>query len=262
MPGNDKEEPTVRSGAGAGVDIFGGPVVDPTKNVLDLVKAESKYQDAMRDSSEKFQNAIRDAENRRLQAENRRLEELHNAENKRLRDLAEAETRRVDGLDEQRVRYETRIAEDLRVNVKTTSDQLAGQLIKETGALYNQITTLTTSMTNQVTTLATSVTNQISGISTGINTRLADLERFRWETGGKSAVADPALTLALSEMTKSISALKDLSTRSTGQKEENLENKRSLDSSTKTIIGIVGAGISLGLFALAIVQFVLLHHNP
>jgi hypothetical protein len=196
------------------------PVIDPTKNVLDLVKAESKYQDAMRAASEKYQDAIREAENRRLHAEHERLEIIKTLEVKRLQDLGGAETRRVDDLEAQRVRYEARIAEDLRVNVKTTSDQLAGQLIKETGALSNQIATLTTSVANQFVTLTTSLTNQMSAQSAGINTRLADLERFRWETGGKSAVADPALSMALTEMARSISTLKEGSMRSSGREEE------------------------------------------
>lgn len=220
--------------AGAGVDKFGGPVVDPTKNVLDLVNAESKYQDAMRESAEKYDKAIR-------QAEVRRLEEL-----------AKAETRRVDALEEQRVRYEARIAEDLRVNVKTTSDQLAGQLIKETGALNNQIATLTTSVANQVTTLTTSLTNQMSAQSSGINTRLADLERFRWETGGKSAVADPALSAALTEMAKSIAALKDTSDRGEGE-------KKGTSDHTTLLFAVAGCVLSVGSLV-AYILFNIGHH--
>jgi hypothetical protein len=40
--------------------------IDPTKNVLDLVRAESKYQDAMRVAEDKYQNALREAEMRRI----------------------------------------------------------------------------------------------------------------------------------------------------------------------------------------------------
>jgi hypothetical protein len=36
------------SGAGVGVDFHGGPVIDPTENVLALVDAESKRQDQAR----------------------------------------------------------------------------------------------------------------------------------------------------------------------------------------------------------------------
>jgi hypothetical protein len=168
------------SAAGAGVDIYGGPVVDPTKNVLDLVKAESKYQDAMRD-----------------------------AESRLAATVSSAEQRRIDDLAALRLIYDQRIAEDLRVNVKTTSDQLAGQLVKETGALSNQISALTTSFSGQLTTLTTSFTNQVSALTNAITPRIADLERFRWEQGGKTSERDPAVSLALVEMAKNISSLQD-----------------------------------------------------
>jgi hypothetical protein len=238
--------------------------IDPTKNVLDLVEAESRYQTAMRDQSEKFQNAIRDAENRRLHAENKRIEDLAGAETRRLKDLADAETRRVDALEEQRVRYEARIAEDLRVNVKTTSDQLAGQLIKETGALNNQIATLTTSVANQFTTLTTSLTNQMSSQSAGISTRLADLERFRWETGGKSAVADPALTLALSQMAESIAALRDTTTRSSGRDEEKIVTRdvtrKDNTLAVSIVVAIIGGLSFIVSLAIGVITVMLVHH--
>jgi hypothetical protein len=197
--------------------------VDPTKNVRELVWQESKYQDGMRDAEAKYSKAIR-------QAEIRRLEEL-----------SWAETRRIDALDSQRVRYEARIAEDLRVNVKTTSDQLAGQLIKETGALNNQIATLNTSFTNQFTILSGSITSQITSMTTGINSRLSDLEKFRWETGGKTSVADPALTLAMSQMAESISALKDVATRSTGREQEKVESKDVSRKDNTLLVSIIVA---------------------
>jgi hypothetical protein len=175
------------SAAGTGVDIYGGPVVDPTKNVLDLVKAESKYQDAMRDATEKLANAKMDAEQRR-----------------------------IDDLAALRLTYDQRIAEDLRVNVKTTSDQLAGQLVKETGSLSAQITALTTSFTAQLTTLTSAVDRQVSALTSAITPRIADLERFRWEQGGKTSERDPAVTQALNDMSKAINKLQETGNVTTG----------------------------------------------
>src|ERR1700683_5219086 len=107
------EKPEQRPGFG--IDASGGVVIDPTKNVLDLVKAESKYQDAMREAEARIAS---------LRSE---------AESKRLDELSGAEQRRIDALAALRQQYDTRIAEDLRIGVKTTSEQLASQLIKETG---------------------------------------------------------------------------------------------------------------------------------
>jgi len=176
------------SAAGAGVDIYGGPVVDPTKNVLDLVRAESKYQDAMRDAG------------------NDLAEKLRLAEKERINDLAAL-----------RHSYDTRIAENLRVEVKTTSEQLAAQLVKETGSLSQQIGALTTSFTNQITTLTASFTNQIGALTNALTPRIADLERFRWEQGGKTSVTDPAVSLAISELSKAIIELKSAGSQTTGR---------------------------------------------
>jgi hypothetical protein len=41
-------------------------VIDPTKNVLDLVEAERKHRDTLRDADASFQNAMREAESRRV----------------------------------------------------------------------------------------------------------------------------------------------------------------------------------------------------
>ncbi|HXC76862.1 MAG TPA: hypothetical protein VNU19_07415, partial [Candidatus Acidoferrum sp.] len=45
---------------GIPVDFAGGPTIDPTKNVLDLVRAESKYQDSMREIVRNFQDQMRE----------------------------------------------------------------------------------------------------------------------------------------------------------------------------------------------------------
>lgn len=170
---------------GVGVDSRGGSVVDPTKNVLDLVEAGNKYQDSMREARA----------------------ELAKAEQRRTDDLSEAERRRIDGLAELRREYDTRIAEDLRVGVKTTSEQLASQLIKETGSLSNLIGALRTEFAAQVGALTTSFTNQLMSGINALTPRIADLERFRWESGGKTSIADPVAANAMTRMEATISAL-------------------------------------------------------
>lgn len=52
------------------------PVVDPTKNVLDLVAAQEKLRDALREADNKYQDAMREAETRRLD-QMRQQEERH-----------------------------------------------------------------------------------------------------------------------------------------------------------------------------------------
>jgi hypothetical protein len=141
---------------GIGVDAQGGPVVDPTENVRQLVLAESKYQDAMRSAEARYQN-----------------------------DMRLSESRRLDDLAELRVKYEARISEVLTVQVKTTSELISTQLDKVTTALGQQITSSVNSLLE----------------------RIGQLERFRWEVGGKTSVQDPALSAAMSQMATAITAL-------------------------------------------------------
>jgi hypothetical protein len=216
--------------------------VDPTQNVRQIIWQESKYQKGMLDAESRYSKGIR-------QAEIRRLEEL-----------AWAETRRVNDLEAQRVRYETRIAEDLKVNVKTTSDQLAGQLVKETAALYNQVTALSNSLTNQISALTQSIPIQISTISTGFSTRLSALEQFRWETGGKSAIADPALSAALVEMTQSIAKLKDTSSMSGGREVEKDVTRKDNTLVVSIIVSVVGGLSLIASIVIGVVTIFLTHH--
>lgn len=76
-----------------------GRVVDPTKNVLDLVQAAIQRQDDLRESEAKFQNAMR-----------------------------EAETRRIAELSAQKTTFDLELAKVLRANQDAASTLLATQL--------------------------------------------------------------------------------------------------------------------------------------
>ena len=154
------------SAAGKGVDWRGGPVVDPTENVLALVDAESRYQNGMREWQNKYQDGMRQAENRRL-----------------------------DDLAELRVRYEARMSDVLTVQVKTTSELISAQLEKVTSALGTQITSLGNSLAD----------------------RIGQLERFRWEVGGRTSVQDPAVADAIARLTGAIGALQETRQESHGK---------------------------------------------
>lgn len=77
------------------------PVIDPTKNVIDLVHAESKYQDAIRAAEAKYQDGMRSAETYRLNREG-----------------------------EIRQNYEERIARMLQASVESTSSLVSQQLVQ------------------------------------------------------------------------------------------------------------------------------------
>lgn len=88
--------------SGEGADQFGGAVVDPTKNVEDLVKALEVTLDKLRQADARYQDAMRDAE-----------------------------TRRVDQLAALRVQYDI-IIEGMRSTALNTTSQLLATALKET----------------------------------------------------------------------------------------------------------------------------------
>jgi hypothetical protein len=176
-------------------------VIDPTKNVLDLVRAESKYQDGMREAEAKYQDALREAEIRHGEAMARLKEN-----------------------------YDNRIADMLSVQVKTTSDLISTQLDKVTTALGAQITTLTA---------ATQA--QFQALTQTLNDRIAQLERFRYEMGGRTSVSDPATANALIEMANAIRLL-----RTTDDKTEGRGLGRS-EIYAIIIVVIAAGGLFLGL---------------
>jgi hypothetical protein len=65
MPGTrqTRHPPT---GIGLGVDRTGGPVIDPTENVLALVDVQKQHQREKDDLERRYQDAMREAETRRL----------------------------------------------------------------------------------------------------------------------------------------------------------------------------------------------------
>jgi hypothetical protein len=219
--GSDREQP---------VEKF-----DPTKNVLDLVRAESKYQDAMRASESKYQNDMRDASSALS-----RLARM--AESKRIEDLATL-----------RFQYDTRIAENLRVEVKTTSELISAQLAKETTSLSSQISQVTTTFSGQITALTATFGGQINSLTNSLSPRIADLERFRWEVGGKSSVSDPAVAETLARFNTAISLLQSSGVSHEGR-----------GAGQKEVIGWITAGIMfvVSVAVGAVAFFGAVHSNP
>lgn len=114
-----------------------GTPIDPTKNVLDLVAAQEKLRDSLRDADNRFQAALRDAE-----------------------------TRRVNELATQKQQFDLELSKLLREGAE-----------------------------KQATLLAT----QLKEVKTDLSDRVARLEQFRWESGGRGDVVSwlPALMALL-----------------------------------------------------------------
>lgn len=156
-----------RSGHGIGIDASGGPVIDPTENVLALVDVEKEHQKELRAADTKYQD--------------------------NMRSVAEGHRQEIAALKQY---YEKQIGDILTVQVKTTSELISTQLDKVTDSLSNQITALTK---------ATS--EQIAALTATLSERIGQLERFRWEVGGKTSVSDPATADAITKMAAAVQGL-------------------------------------------------------
>jgi len=204
---------TYANKSGIGVDSLGGQVIDPTKNVEDLVKALEVTNEKLR---------IADA---------RRLEDVRVADGKRIDDLREADRIRLNELATQKREYDKQIFDIQTVQVKTTSDLISAQLSKETASLANQIN-------------AATVQNQ--GLISTLSERIGKLEQERWTITGKSSVADPALASALADMAASIQGL----TKSETKTDTRRESMASLITITTGAAIVVATLISVAAFIL------------
>jgi hypothetical protein len=157
---------------GIGIDAWGGSVIDPTKNVEDLVRA-------LEETTEKLR-----------QADARRLDDLRTADNKRIDDLREAEQKKISELAAQKSQYDRQIFDIQTVQVKTTSDLISAQLSKETGSLAGQIN---------------ASSGQTQGLITTLSARIDRLEQSRAEIYGREQRPDPALAEGIARMGTGIS---------------------------------------------------------
>lgn len=155
---------------GYAVDPAGRSVIDPTKNVLDLVKAESQYQNDMRDAEARMQKMSVDS-----------LAQLtsyrHDAESKLQTWMRDAERDRINQLASLRDNYEKRIADMLSDSVKSNSQLVATQLL------------------------------QIQG---SFGERLNRLEEFRLTSQGRSSVAEPQMASAIAVLGSNMHEMQEL----------------------------------------------------
>ena len=194
-----------KSPTGVGVDSSGGAVIDPTKNVEDLVRANSeaakdmrtadqRFLDAQLLAQEKLQTFARDAEarisilsqtfeskfqNASRDAEVKRLDELSRAETRRLDEVTQAETRRIDQLAQNRQEFQNTIRDMLAESVRTTSTLVSTQLVQ---------------------------------IQATFDTRVSKLEAFQFTLLGKASAADPQTEATMMRLSNSIASLTQTTT--------------------------------------------------
>jgi hypothetical protein len=158
---------SLESQPGVGVDARGGAVIDPTKNVLDLVRVAIANQDAMREGLKELLNEKVEGLKAILSMVSTSQEMFQNAQR-------EAETKRIDQLAQTRQEFQNTIRDMLAESVRTTSNLVSTQLVQ---------------------------------IQATFDTRVTKLEAGAFTQAGKSSVQDPATADALSRMASAITSL-------------------------------------------------------
>lgn len=152
---------------GMGVDARGGPVVDPTANVVALNEAANKRQDDLRDSERRF-----------FESEVEHVKEMAALRAGYQQQLSEAEAKRIDAI---------RAVDVNAVAVASERQAAAAQV------LANQVAQSADALRTLVSTTAAAMAEQQRQQMTQITDRLTLVERSQYEGRGKQLVADPQM---------------------------------------------------------------------
>jgi hypothetical protein len=230
------------AGVGAGIDVYGGPVIDPTENVIALTEVEKEHQKELRETDVRHQADLRIAD----QKYNDKMLEF---EITRQRDLATLKQQ-----------YDLQISTIVTVQTKTTSDLIATQLEKVTTSLSNQITAASAQQSNLMITLSD---------------RIGKLEQARWEVSGRASVSDPATADSIMRLSQAMSTLSantsETMTKITatmsdalsklGMKQASASGERTgmRDSSARQL-AIIAVAAAVASPIISLIAIVLLHH--
>lgn len=163
---------------GIGVDAMGGPVIDPTKNVLDLTAAANKRQDDLREAHD----LLIAAEIRRLEESVRRVEQVS--------ELRASHAREV-GLIHQAHDREIHKMEQDKLAAFRASDEMARITEANRSLAAIQVVERTLNST------ATALASQNAENNVEVNRRLAALEKSSYEGAGKGTGAKNTVTYAV-----------------------------------------------------------------
>lgn len=175
---------------GLAVDSRGGPVVDPTANVLALVEAANRRQDDLRKLN-----------NKRIMAHIKRLDDMAELRAKHASEIAKLESDRLNAI---------RQVDVLAVN--TAADRAAQAVATLNATTANNAETIRNAMNTTAANIAAQLANTVSAITE----RLAALEKLSYEGIGKQRVSDPMMGELVSKMEKMSAALSQGAGKSEG----------------------------------------------
>jgi len=177
---------TMHGGSGLGVDAEGGPVIDPTRNVLDLVEAANNRQDDLRAANNLYLEA-------RLQAQEN-IAKLHVEYAKEIRAAATAATAAL-------ATTTTNSAEVLRSALTQTAQTIAGQTSATVSTINDRLNFVERSLAEGRGKQAVA-----DPMMSELVAEMRELTRQRASESGKTAVTDPALVQLAREVRELVTA--------------------------------------------------------
>jgi hypothetical protein len=231
-----RDSPRQPTASGLAVDWQGGPVIDPTANVISLVDASILRLDDLRD------------------AEALRVDMLRSATSAHAEAMRTLEARRVDEQAAIRAYYEDllRTKEASRLDAIRQVDR--EDVSKTAAAAQTAIATLANATTTMAETLRTQVANTAAAAESrqatyagDVNKRLSALELSSSEGKGKSQLSDPMMQEVMMELRK-LSADRD---RDMGR-DTGLEAARQQANALRTVQVAVVLGVLTSIISVAV----------
>jgi hypothetical protein len=213
----------LRSATGIPVDRSGGPTIDPTENVIALVKAGEKRADDIRDLEGKLTDVRLTHVEQISKIRSDHSTEIGNLRAEHAKEIAAKEASRLDAIQQVNV---------LTQNTAQAQSLLATQTLAAKAA--TDADTLRATVANTATASATQQATQFGMV----NDRVSALERSQSTAAGKSSYVDPQLIEIMADMKKILTTNAGTSGRTEGS-----------DSTIKWILGLVAAaGVLWGIY--------------
>jgi hypothetical protein len=200
---------------GIGLDASGGPLIDPTANVIALNEAGNIRQDDLRRET-----------NRRIDSELRHLKAIVKIHARHQKSLRKAESQRLDS-----------IRQVDREDVNKT----AAQALSAIATLATATTTTAETLRGQVATTAQAAATSLANSMGEVNKRLSALELSSSEGRGKATVESPMMA----EMVAEIKAMRREQAASVGQRQGTTDAQATQKVSTTFILLIAGLILSM-----------------
>ena len=221
--------------SGIPVDASGGPTIDPTKNVLDLVHAAVKRLDDLHGNDLVWAEKLRSSETKR---QDQHIEWLRES----AMQLRAAESHRMDEVLKLHAEFNAKLsdAERDRINAIRAVDVGAVAVAAERSSdqanvLANQVAASAETLRSLVATTATTAANTAAQIAAQFTDRIGALEKAQYENKGKSGVADPQLEQVVRQVG-------DLATRMS----LNSGKSEGIGASWGVVIAVIATVIAIG----------------